>query len=111
MLSPDQRLIITLAVLIWFALFLVANFKLRKVPLGKRASDMPKLMGAAAAASGAMTLMITVLVNMYFPQVLQEYSITSLYTTGIIGGAVFVWWTLYESYWRQIKAIEKKPSH
>jgi L-asparagine transporter-like permease len=109
-LSPEQVQIITIAIIVWFLLFLAANMKLRRIPLEKRAGSMPKLMIAAAGASGALTLMITVLINMYFPQLLQEYSVTALYTTGIIGGAIFVWWTLYENYWREIKAIERKAT-
>jgi len=110
MLSQEQVQIVTLAILIWFILFLIANFKLRKIPLEKRASDMPKLMFAAVGASGALTLVTTVLVNMYFPEVLHEYSIMSLYVTGIFGGAIFVWWTLYESYWQQVRAVEKRSN-
>jgi uncharacterized membrane-anchored protein len=105
-LSPEQVQIITLGIIIWAVLVVCGAVKLQKVPK----DDMPKLMYAAAGVATALTLLATVLVNMYFPQILEAYSVIALYFTGIVGGAIFAWYALYEGYWKQIRAIEKKTS-
>jgi len=105
-LSSGQVQIITLGIVIWAILVVCGAVKLKKVPK----DDMPRLMYAAAGAATALTLLVTVIVNMYFPQILQEYSVVALYFTGIVGGAILTWFTLYEGYWKQIRAIEKKAT-
>ena len=61
--------------------------------------------------ASVLTLLVTALVNMYFPQILQAYLVIALYFTGIVDGVILAWYTLYEGYWKQIKFIEKKATN
>jgi hypothetical protein len=98
-----QSAIIT--VVLWLFLVSLAFLRLRKVTVEERMNEMPKLMILAFSAAAAGTLAITVAVALFFPQFI-EIDTGTVYTAGLLGAAISLWWTL-AVFWREIKTIQK----
>jgi hypothetical protein len=100
---PNVQLLAAIAIGVWFLLVMVALARLRNVSIETKTNEMPKLMILASSTAGAVTLGITVLTAVFFPDFLQDNS-GALYTAGFLGAAILLWWT-FAVYWREMKLI------
>jgi hypothetical protein len=102
-LSQNLQFLAGIAIGTWFALIAIALVRLRHVPIEVRQNEIPKMMILASSCTGAITLAITVLSSVFFPQFLEDNS-AALYTAGFLGSAILLWWTV-AVFWREIKLI------
>lgn len=107
-LSPNLQLLALIAIGTWVLLIAIALIRLRSVPIESKTIEMPKLMILASSAAGAVTLIITVLAGVFFPDFMQDNS-ASLYTAGFLGAMVLVWWT-FAVFWRETKLVSTQVS-
>ena len=105
--QPIVRSVI-ITVVIWIILVSLALLRLRKIPIESRMNEMPKLIILAFSAAIAGTLATTVSAAMFFPQLL-DIDMATVYTAGLLGAAISLWWTL-AVFWREMKGALGTPN-
>ena len=75
-----------------FVIFLVfALYRLRHVPIELKEKDFVHVIISAAEATAAITIIITTILDVFFPQLLQDSS-AGLFASGFLGGIMLLWW-------------------